>query len=70
MREQAKKRQGFVERAERIRSEINQIFADAEYYNLHVRKLREREIDPDPRGELKAALNYVEEFLKGSARNV
>lgn len=60
----SEKRQGFVERAERILKEINQIFLDADYWNAYVRLPGEEIIDPDPRGELKAAKASLKLFLR------
>jgi hypothetical protein len=57
------RRIGFVERAEKVKKDIEQIFLDAEYWNVHVRKLTEARIDPDPNGELKAILAGLTRFI-------
>lgn len=62
--------QGFVERAERILAEINQIFVDAKYWNTCVRGRNESLIDPDPGGQLQKAKTALENFLKDAARPV
>lgn len=47
-----KSREQIVAEARRCRSEIEQIFADAEHWNERVRKPHEAPIDPDPDGKL------------------
>lgn len=54
---------GFIERAIRIRAEIQQIFLDADHWNRSVRKPDEELIDPDPKGEMKNALEELNKFI-------
>jgi hypothetical protein len=54
---------GFVERAEEILAEINQIFLDADHWNCCVRKPGEANIDPDPDGALLSAKRNLEAFI-------
>lgn len=56
-------RADLIARARALRSEIKQIFADAEHWNrMHTRQVP---IDPDPDGELRRILNGLERTLSG-----
>lgn len=54
-----------IERAKIIREEIRQIFTDAASWNENYRTPEERPIDPDPDGEMRRALEYVNKYLDG-----
>lgn len=55
-------RQGLIDEARRIRKEIEQIFLDAEHWNLiHP---EENPIDPDPDGTLVRMAKGIDEGLK------
>lgn len=60
-------RESLVARAKYLKSEIEQIFLDAEHWNNAVRKPHEELIDPDPQGELKQLLNGLNVMLAGGS---
>jgi hypothetical protein len=53
----------FIERAIHLRSEIKQIFLDADHWNRSVRNPNEELINPDPQGDLKDILVALERFI-------
>lgn len=59
----AEERLQLIERAVKLRSEIKQIFLDADHWNSCVRKPAEAPIDPDPDGELKNILAALQKFI-------
>lgn len=56
-----------IRRAKRQKAEILQIFRDAEYWNLCVRKPDQSRLDPDPDGEMCRWLAECESVIDGSA---
>lgn len=60
-------RDALIQRAKRLRTEIKQIFADAEHWNTHVRTRFEKLIDPDPDGELARMASGLDRMLAEQA---
>jgi len=52
-----------ADRARNLRAEIAQTFADADYWNLFVRRAFEAPINPDPDGELESLAARLDRVL-------
>lgn len=62
--EDAERRAELIRRVVDLRAECRQIFADAEYWNDHVRKPEEETIDPDPDGTLALLIEKLDAQVK------
>lgn len=63
-------RERLIQRAEQIAEQIRETFADAEFWNTHVRQPHELRVDPDPTGELFETLDALERFIQEAKRHV
>lgn len=57
-----------IAKAKHIRAECLQILTDADYWNTHVRKECEAQIDPDPDGQLKRTIESIDVMLANEIR--
>ena len=59
----AKVRASLINKARRLRAEIEQIFSDTGYWNANVRKPHEAPIDPDPDGTMRKLADRLDRML-------
>lgn len=64
-----KTREELISDARRIKTEIDQIFVDAEYWNANVRKPEMAIVDPDPFGQLTRIRAGIVKMLKAEDSN-
>lgn len=59
-----KTRQQIISNAVNLKAEIDQLFIDADYWNKNVRKASEKDIDPDPDGQMCKTWHALDDMLK------
>ena len=60
-------RKALLDRAVRVRAEIEQIFIDCALWNDHVRRPFQPPIDPDPEGQLRRVAESLDRFFTAEA---